>query len=92
MRRDRRDGLHTGGFIYGYEGSPLGGYDMALARTGKLLAKYNIDFQPVTTEDLPAPTVMETPIYDRIRNITGGGTAEIGDCNEQRVDGREEAE
>ena len=32
MRRDRRAGLNTGAFISGYEGSPLGGYDLALAR------------------------------------------------------------
>src|SRR5271169_6793434 len=37
MRRDRRAGLHTGTFISGYEGSPLGGYDLALMRVKPLL-------------------------------------------------------
>ena len=37
MRRDQAAGLNTGAFISGYEGSPLGGYDMALARSGELL-------------------------------------------------------
>jgi len=32
MRRDRRSGLSTAAFISGYEGSPLGGYDLALER------------------------------------------------------------
>ncbi|MDQ2947482.1 MAG: hypothetical protein M3Y27_16370, partial [Acidobacteriota bacterium] len=66
MRRDRRAGLNTGGFISGYEGSPLGGYDMALARTGKLLAEYNIHFQPGVNEDLAATSVMGSQIYDVI--------------------------
>ena len=39
MRRDRRAGLNTGAFISGYEGSPLGGYDLALARARKLLSR-----------------------------------------------------
>jgi indolepyruvate ferredoxin oxidoreductase len=66
MRRDRRGGLNTGGFISGYEGSPLGGYDMALARTRKLLEEYNIHFQPGVNEDLAATSVMGSQIYDVI--------------------------
>ena len=41
MRRDRRAGLKTGAFISGYEGSPLGGYDLQLARSRKLLEEHN---------------------------------------------------
>ena len=32
QRRDAQAGLHTGAFITGYEGSPLAGYDLTLAR------------------------------------------------------------
>jgi indolepyruvate ferredoxin oxidoreductase len=62
MRRDRRAGLNTGGFISGYEGSPLGGYDMALTRTSKLLSEHNIHFVPGVNEDLAATSVMGSQI------------------------------
>src|SRR3984893_11733553 len=66
MRRDRRAGLRTGTFISGYEGSPLGGYDLALARTGKLLAEHNIHFVPGVNEDLAATSVLGSQIFDVI--------------------------
>lgn len=66
MRRDRRAGLKTGAFISGYEGSPLGGYDMALARAGKLLSEYNIHFRPGVNEDLAATAVFGSQIFDVI--------------------------
>src|SRR5580693_6079584 len=66
MRRDRAAGLKTGAFISGYEGSPLGGYDMALARSGKLLTEYNIHFRPGVNEDLAATAVMGSQIYEVI--------------------------
>src|SRR5947209_7036521 len=66
MRRDRQAGLKTGAFISGYEGSPLGGYDMALARTGKLLSEHNIHFHPGVNEDLAATSVMGSQIYEVI--------------------------
>jgi indolepyruvate ferredoxin oxidoreductase len=66
MRRDRRAGMNTGAFISGYEGSPLGGYDMTLARAGKLLSEHNIHFRPGVNEDLAATSVMGSQIYDVI--------------------------
>lgn len=62
MRRDRRVGLNTGAFISGYEGSPLGGYDMALTRAGKLLSEHHIHFVPGVNEDLAATAVMGSQI------------------------------
>ena len=66
MRRDQTAGLKTGAFISGYEGSPLGGYDMALARSSKLLTDHNIHFRPGVNEDLAATAVMGSQIYEVI--------------------------
>jgi indolepyruvate ferredoxin oxidoreductase len=53
-QRDALAGLNTAGFISGYRGSPLGGYDQALWKAGKLLAANNIVFQPGVNEELAA--------------------------------------
>lgn len=64
MRRDCRNGLNTGVFISGYEGSPLGGYDLALGRVRDLLKQHNIHFQPGVNEELAATSVMGSQILD----------------------------
>jgi len=55
--RDAIVGLNTAGFISGYRGSPLGGYDQALMAAKKHLAKQNIVFQPGVNEELGATAV-----------------------------------
>ena len=57
IRRDRATGLNTAGFISGYRGSPLGGYDQQLFAARKHLEQYNIKFQPGVNEDLAATAV-----------------------------------
>ena len=57
MRRDHQAGLNTGTFISGYEGSPLGGYDMALHRAAAILKPEQIHFQPGVNEELAATAV-----------------------------------
>jgi indolepyruvate ferredoxin oxidoreductase len=52
--RDRREGLNTAGFISGYRGSPLGGLDLQLARSKKLLDASDIVFKPGLNEELAA--------------------------------------
>jgi indolepyruvate ferredoxin oxidoreductase len=57
IRRDRAAGLKTAGFISGYRGSPLGGYDQQLFAARKHLEQYNIKFQPGVNEDLAATAI-----------------------------------
>jgi indolepyruvate ferredoxin oxidoreductase len=77
MRRDRRAGLNTGTFITGYEGSPLGGYDLTLARTGKLLGEYNIHFKPGVNEDLAATAILGTQIIETVGKTKVDGVVGI---------------
>jgi indolepyruvate ferredoxin oxidoreductase len=63
MRRDQRAGLRTAAFISGYEGSPLGGYDLALRRVQHLLDAHRVHFVPGVNEDLAATAVMGSQIY-----------------------------
>lgn len=63
MRLDRRAGLRTGTFISGYEGSPLGGYDLALSRVKNLLDEYSIHLQPGVNEDLAATAILGSQIH-----------------------------
>src|SRR3990167_6778791 len=58
--RDQRVGKNTGGFISGYRGSPLGGYDQALAKAQKYLQARNIVFQPGVNEELAATALWGT--------------------------------
>ncbi len=58
--RDRAQGLRTAGFVSGYRGSPLGGYDQELWRARKHLERANIRFQPGLNEDLAATMVWGT--------------------------------
>ncbi|HYZ32488.1 MAG TPA: indolepyruvate ferredoxin oxidoreductase family protein [Crenalkalicoccus sp.] len=54
---DAAQGWRTAGFISGYRGSPLGGYDKALQGQAKRLAAADIVFQPGLNEDLAATAV-----------------------------------
>ncbi len=62
--RDQRQGLNTAGFISGYRGSPLGGYDQALVAAKKHLDAHHIVFQPGVNEELGATAVWGTQQLD----------------------------
>ncbi|MDM0115331.1 indolepyruvate ferredoxin oxidoreductase family protein [Variovorax sp. J22R133] len=58
--RDQAAGKNTAGFISGYRGSPLGGYDQALWKASKFLKAQNIVFQPGVNEELAATALWGT--------------------------------
>ncbi|HYR26252.1 MAG TPA: indolepyruvate ferredoxin oxidoreductase family protein, partial [Aquabacterium sp.] len=58
--RDAMAGLRTAGFVSGYRGSPLGGYDLALWQARAHLDQHHIVFQPGVNEELAATAVWGT--------------------------------
>lgn len=70
---DRALGLNTGGYISGYRGSPIGGYDQALWQVKTLLDDNQIVFEPGVNEDIAATAVW--------------GTQQLADTPEATVDG-----
>ena len=52
--RDRRAGHRTAGFISGYRGSPIGGFDREVVRARALLQQHDVRFEPGLNEDLAA--------------------------------------
>ncbi|NCX89528.1 MAG: indolepyruvate ferredoxin oxidoreductase family protein, partial [Betaproteobacteria bacterium] len=59
-QRDLAAGLNTAGYISGYRGSPVGGYDQALYKASKQLKTHHIKFQPGLNEDLAATALWGT--------------------------------
>jgi len=58
--RDLAAGLNTAGFISGYRGSPLGGFDQALWKAKKHLKEHHIHFTPGVNEELALSAVWGT--------------------------------
>jgi indolepyruvate ferredoxin oxidoreductase len=73
MRAERRAGRSTAGFISGYEGSPLGGYDMELNRHHALLDEYGIIFRPGVNEELAATAVQGSQLASASPECTVDG-------------------
>jgi indolepyruvate ferredoxin oxidoreductase len=59
-QRDALQGKNTAGFVSGYRGSPLGGYDQALQKAAPHLKAQHIVFQPGVNEELAATALWGT--------------------------------
>jgi len=77
-QRDTLQGKNTAGFISGYRGSPLGGYDQSLEKARKYLQAQNIVFQPGVNEELAATALWGTqqlgfapPVTNRFDGVFG---------------------
>ena len=88
---DLANNLNTAGYISGYTGSPLGGYDHALNGAMDLLKENHVVFQPGINEDLAATAVhgsqqsnlVDNPKYDGVFGIwygKGPGVDRSGDA------------
>ena len=74
VQRDAAAGIRTAGFVSGYRGSPLGGYDQALWSAKEHLAARNIVFQPGVNEELAATAVWGTQqleLYPQSKKFDG---------------------
>jgi indolepyruvate ferredoxin oxidoreductase len=58
LRLDRRAGRRTAGFVSGYPGSPLGGFDQEMARALRVASDVEIVHLPAVNEELAATAVM----------------------------------
>jgi indolepyruvate ferredoxin oxidoreductase len=73
LRRDRAAGLNTAAFLSGYPGSPLGGFDLEIARARRLVPDLPIVHQPAVNEELGATSVMGSQLAQGRPDATRDG-------------------
>ncbi|MER6900269.1 2-oxoacid ferredoxin oxidoreductase, partial [Amycolatopsis sp. NPDC000740] len=73
IRLDRENGADSAAFVSGYQGSPLGGFDLELARRSGLLAEHNIVHKPGVNEELGATAVMGSQLAARAGTMRPDG-------------------
>ncbi|MFI6181691.1 indolepyruvate ferredoxin oxidoreductase family protein [Nonomuraea sp. NPDC051191] len=65
-RLDRERGLDTRAFVSGYQGSPLGGVDLEMARAARFLDEAGVVFRPGLNEELAATAVAGTQLLGQV--------------------------
>ncbi|MDQ0136539.1 indolepyruvate ferredoxin oxidoreductase [Neorhizobium galegae] len=68
--RDLARGLNTAGYVSGYRGSPLAGFDREMGRAKKFLDAAHVKFHPGLNEDMAATAVwgtQQTGMFDGVR-------------------------
>lgn len=70
---DQAAGHRTGGFISGYQGSPITTYDLNLIRNRALLDAHNIVFQPAVNEELAATACWGSQQLDNFQHSDTDG-------------------
>jgi len=69
-QRDLARGLNTAGYVSGYRGSPLAGFDREMARAKKFLDAAHVKFHPGLNEDMAATAVwgtQQTSMFEGVR-------------------------
>jgi indolepyruvate ferredoxin oxidoreductase len=77
VRHERRRNRDTAMFVSGYEGSPLAGYDLELARCRTLLAEHGIVHQPAVNEELAATAVFGSQLASGIGGLRPDGVVGV---------------
>ena len=74
-RLDEARGLDTSAFVSGYEGSPLGGFDLELRRASRHLDRLGVVFRPGLNEELAATAAAGTQLLDELPGRRHDGVA-----------------
>ena len=72
-QRDRRAGIESAGFVSGYRGSPLAGFDRQLWAAGEHLRRHQIEFLPGVNEELGATAVWGSQQLNAFRGARVAG-------------------
>jgi indolepyruvate ferredoxin oxidoreductase len=76
-RADRARGLRSATFVSGYEGSPLAGYDLEIARRASLLDGLDVVHRPGLNEEIAATSVMGTQLAGQAGDLRPDGVAGV---------------